>query len=172
MTWQVRRAFPEDAAALSLIAGASFLETFAGILDGPDIVAHCAANNGSAVFAKWLADPANVVAIAEHDAGRAPIGYTVLTRPDLPIDTGATDIELKRIYTLGRARGTGLGAALMQVAFADARALGHTRILLGVYGKNARAHRFYEKQGFSVAGTRQFLVGKTLHDDRIYARDL
>ncbi len=172
LSWRLRRASPVDAAALSLIAGASFLETFAGVLDGPDIVAHCAANSSPAAFAKWLADPHSAVSIAEYDSGRAPIGYTVLTAPDLPIETGAHDIELKRIYALSRTHGTGLGAALMQVTFDDARALGRTRVLLGVYGGNARAHRFYEKQGFTVAGSRQFLVGKTLHDDRIYARNL
>lgn len=170
MTWQVRRASPADAAALSLIAGASFLETFAGLLDGADIVAHCAAHSSPAAFATWLADPHSAVSIAEHAVGRAPVGYTVLTAPDLPIETTACDIELKRIYTLGRTHGGGLGAALMQAAFDDARALGRSRMLLGVYGGNARAHRFYEKQGFAIAGTRQFLVGKTLYDDRIYAR--
>ena len=34
----------------------------------------------------------------------------------------------------------------------------------------ARARAFYERQGFTVAGARQFLVGETLHDDAIYAR--
>ena len=50
--------------------------------------------------------------------------------------------------------------------------LGATRMLLGVYGKNLRAHRFYEKQGFVRIGERQFLVGVTLHDDFVYALDL
>ena len=168
--WRLRRASSQDAAALSLVAGASFLETFAGVLDGDDIVAHCAANSSPAAFAAWLNDSASAVLIGELDAGAAPVGYAVLTRPDLPIPTGAGDIELKRIYALARFHGTGLGPALMQAAFAGARTLGHRRILLGVYGGNTRAHRFYEKQGFEIAGTRRFLVGKTLHDDRIYAR--
>ena len=166
----MRRASPQDAAALALVAGASFLETFASVLDGADIVAHCAANSSAAAFAKWLADPASAVGIAEHEVGRAPVGYTVLSAPDLPIPTSPSDIELKRIYTLGRTHGAGLGAALMHHALDAARALGRTRVLLGVYGGNTRAHRFYEKQGFTIAGARQFLVGRTLHDDLVYAR--
>ena len=43
-------------------------------------------------------------------------------------------------------------------------------MLLGVFGGNHRAQRFYEKQGFVVAGTRKFKVGLTHHDDLIYAR--
>ncbi|MBS0284898.1 MAG: GNAT family N-acetyltransferase, partial [Proteobacteria bacterium] len=46
------------------------------------------------------------------------------------------------------------------------------RILLGVYGDNQRAQRFYRKQGFVVAGARRFLVGSTWHDDLIFARAL
>ena len=170
--WQLRRASIDDAAALSLVAGASFLETFAGVLDGADIVVHCAANSSPAAFRAFVGAADTIVSIAELTAGRAPIGYSVITTPDLPVPTTAADIELKRIYTLGRFHGGGLGAALMARAIADARAAGHGRMLLGVYGGNARAHRFYEKQGFAMVGTRQFRVGATLHDDRVYARTL
>ncbi|TPG21551.1 GNAT family N-acetyltransferase [Sphingomonas koreensis] len=170
MKASVRRAVAEDAAALALVGAATFLDTFAGILTGADIVAHCAANNAAEKFAAWIADPASVVAIAEAGDGRAPIGYTVLTPPDLPIEIGSADIELKRIYALSRMHGSGLGAQLMERALADAAALGKERVLLGVYGDNARARAFYERQGFTLAGTRRFRVGETLHDDVVYAR--
>ncbi|TPG42942.1 GNAT family N-acetyltransferase [Sphingomonas koreensis] len=166
----LRRAVAEDAAALALVGAATFLDAFAGILSGADIVTHCAANNAAAGFDAWIADPASVVAIAEAGEGRAPIGYSVLTAPDLPVDTGSADIELKRIYTLSRMHGSGLGAELMDRALADAAALGKNRVLLGVYGANARARAFYERQGFALAGTRRFLVGETWHDDVVYAR--
>jgi len=168
--WIIRRAEAQEPAALSLVASATFLEAFAGVLAGPDIVAHCAAKSSPAAFARWLADPGSVVALAEATEGAAPIAYTVLTRPDLPIETRADDIELKRIYVLERAHGGGLAVELMALALDDARALGKRRILLGVYGGNRRAQRFYEKQGFAVVGTRRFQVGNTLHDDLIYGR--
>lgn len=168
--WRLRRAGAGDAAALSLVASATFLETFAGLLDGRDIVAHCGEKSSAAAFAAWLTDDGCRAVLAELDVGGAPVGYTLLTPPDLPIDTGADDIELKRIYTLGRTHGAGLGAALMTRAIDDARAMRRTRLLLGVYGGNKRAQRFYEKHGFAVAGTRRFRIGATLHDDLIYAR--
>lgn len=172
MEWRLRRAEPADAVACALIAGATFLEAFAGILDGPDIVAHVGSKSDAESFAALIADPASVVTLAEAGVGAAPLGYTVLTTPDLPVPAEEGDIELKRIYALFPTHGTGLGPALMERAFSDARALGRKRILLGVYGGNQRAQRFYHKQGFVVAGERRFLVGSTWHDDLIFARAL
>ena len=57
-------------------------------------------------------------------------------------------------------------------AINDARALGRSRLLLGVLGANRRARDFYERQGFVLAGERQFQVGESLFDDVIYARDI
>lgn len=172
MEWRLRVPTEEDAAACSLIAGASFLEAFAGVLDGVDIVAHVADKSSEATFRGWIADPGSVVTLAVADRGSAPIGYTVLTAPDLPVAARAGDLELKRIYTLAPWHGGGLGAALMAAALVDARRLGAGRVLLGVYGGNKRAQRFYEKQGFVVTGERRFLVGATWHDDLVFAREL
>jgi GNAT superfamily N-acetyltransferase len=171
--WRLRRASVEDAPAAALVAGASFLATFAGILDGADIIAHVAKNSASETFATWACDPGSVVTLAEHPIGAAPVGYSVLTAPDLPIDTDAADIELRRIYTLPLAQGTGLGKALMARAIDDARAMGRSRLLLGVLGRNERARAFYERQGFTLVGHRQYQVGSMmLCDDVIYARTL
>jgi GNAT superfamily N-acetyltransferase len=170
--WRLRRASPADAPAVAMIAQASFLETFAGILAGPDIVAHCGKNSSPAVFAAWAEDPRAVVTLAEHADGAAPIGYTLLVPPDLPIALSAGDIELRRIYALSLAHGTGLGRAMMARAIDDARGLGKTRLLLGVLGRNIRARAFYERGGFVVVGERQYLVGSTLYDDLVYGRDI
>ena len=170
MNWRLRRAEEADAAALALVAGATFLEAFAGVLDGADIVAHVAAKSSAEAFRDWMRDPGSAVTLAEAEAGAAPLGYTVLTAPDLPVEPAPGDIELKRIYTLAPTHGGGLGPALMARALEDARALGCERVLLGVYGGNVRAQRFYAKQGFDVVGTRKFRVGATWHDDLVFAR--
>jgi ribosomal protein S18 acetylase RimI-like enzyme len=160
MQWRVRQAGTDDADRLSLVANACFLDTYAPSLDGADLVAHC------------LNDPASVVTLAELLPGGAPIGYTVLTAPDFPIALEPGDIELRRIYTLRQAYGSGIGPGLITQAFEDARRLGGKRMLLGVWDQNFRAHAFYERQGFVVIGSRQFIVGSETHDDPIYARDL
>lgn len=167
--WQLRRAGVHDTDALALVAGATFLEAFAGVLDGADIVAHVARNSSAAAFAHYLAAGA-MATLAVVDPGAAPVGYTLLTAPDLPVAPLPGDIELKRIYALAPYHGTGLGAAMIARALDDARDAGCGRVLLGVYGGNRRAHRFYEKHGFTVVGERRFLVGATWHDDRVYGR--
>ena len=155
---------PDDAAALSLIGGATFLESFAGILEGEAIIAHIASQNSADSFAKYLAAGAKGW-LAEAAQGGAPIGYALLTPQDLPGGEDG-DIELKRIYTLSRFHGSGVGAALMQAAS------GYKRLLLGVYRHNARAIAFYQKQGFEPIGTRQFNVGGTIYDDLVLAKPL
>ncbi|SEM61071.1 Ribosomal protein S18 acetylase RimI [Sphingomonas gellani] len=170
--WRLRRASVDDAPAAALIAGASFLETFAGVLRGADIVAHVEAKSSPAVFAAWAHDDRCVVTLVEHQSGAAPIGYSVLTPPDFPIAMHARDIELRRIYVLSRFHGAGLGPALMTRAVADAQAMGMSRLLLGVLSTNTRARAFYEKQGFSLCGERRFKVGGSWFDDVVYGRDL
>lgn len=168
--WRLKRATAADAAALSLVASACFLETFAGLLEGADIVAHCAKANHPDRFRDWAEDAGSRVVVAEIASGGAPIGYSLLTEPELPaVELHPDDIELRRIYTLSRAHGIGLGPALMAQALLDARAMGRKRVLLGVYAGNDRARAFYQKQGFVKVGERQYQVGATLCDDVIYA---
>ena len=167
-TWTIREAGEDDAATLALIGAATFLETFAGIIDGAAIVAHCAAHHSEAAYRAYLASGARAW-LAEAQPGGAPIGFVLVGSPDLTAAVEG-DIELKRIYSLSRFHGSGLGAALMQCAVAGAA--GHRRLLLGVYARNRRALAFYRKQGFADLATRQFNVGGKLYDDLVLARPL
>ncbi len=157
---------------LSLVAGASFLDAFAGALDGSDLLQHCQRNNSPESFAKYLAQPTARCVLAEVEPGDAPVGYTVCCEPDLPVDIAPTDYELRRIYLLHRFQGLGIGRVLMDKAVASAHELGRTRLLLGVYGKNFDAIRFYEKAGFQQIGERYFTVGSSVHHDAVMAREL
>jgi ribosomal protein S18 acetylase RimI-like enzyme len=168
----LRRCTPEDAPALALVGQATFLETFAGILRGPDIVAHCQRAHSVERYRTWLADPAYGLWLAEAGGG-APVGFMLAGPPDLPLpDVSATDVELKRIYLLSKFQGGGVGKRLMAEAASHAVAGGATRLLLGVYANNHAAIGFYERNGFTQVGTRQFDVGGTLYDDFIMGRTL
>ena len=166
--WRLREAGAEDCGALALIGAASFLDAFAGELEGAAIIAHCAEKHSPGAYRQyfeagchaWLAESAN---------GGAPIGFALTGPPDLAA-AGQGDLELKRIYTLSRFFGTGLGKDLMECAV-DAGA-GCERVILGVYTKNTRALRFYEKHGFAIIGTRQFQVGGNVYDDKVLARPI
>lgn len=169
----IRRCGAEDAERLAIVASATFLETYAGVIDGEDILAHCAHQNAPQRYAAWLADERYVFWLAETQSGCAPIGFSMLSPPELSsVVTLDGDLELKRIYLLHRFHGGGHGAALMQAAVDEARARGAGRLLLGVYAENARALAFYARNGFVPIGERRFRVGDTEYHDLVLAFDL
>lgn len=168
----IRTCAPEDAAALALVGQATFLQSYADVLPASDILAHCRTEHAEAYYAARLGKPDYGFWIAELTETASPVGYAMLSPPDLPVPTTARDLELKRIYLLHRFHGSGVGAGLMAAAAEAARARGAERLLLGVYGGNARAIAFYTRQGFSEAGVRKFLVGANVYDDLVLARAL
>jgi ribosomal protein S18 acetylase RimI-like enzyme len=169
----IRPAGLADLAALSLVGQATFLESYAGVLDSTDILAHCAHEHSPDLYRSTLRQPRARAWLAEAPVGRAAVGYILLGENTLLVpDRRPDDLEIKRIYLLHRFHGTGTGRALMDTALAAAREMGACRVLLGVYSRNTRALAFYDRAGFHHAGERRFLVGATLHDDFILARDL
>lgn len=167
--WTLVSAQADDADALALIGAATFLETFAGVLDGAAIVAHCGVAHASGYYAERL-KAAAWLAQVEHGA---PIGYALLDKPQLPeVEVREDDLELKRIYALSRFQGGGLGRALMATAQDEARRRGAQRLLLGVYAQNQRALAFYARAGFVRLGQRRFSVGGREYEDMILALDL
>lgn len=163
----IRRARPGDEDALALVGQATFLETFSGVLDGAAIVAHCRRAHSPAQYAAWLDDPRSAAWIAEAVPGAAPVGYLVLAPAELPSADSDRDVELKRIYLLGRYQGGGTGRRLLEQAVAHARAIGAARLLLGVYAGNDAAQRFYRRQGFAHLADRRFNVGGRDYDDHV-----
>ena len=172
MDWRLRRAEPGDEPALALVAAATFLQTYAGVVSRRNMLAHCQGKCSPEYFSPWLLSPEHIVTLAEHLEGDAPLGFTALTPPDFPIVFGPETIELRRIYILAATQGAGLGPALMERAMEDARALGKSRLALGVHPGNTRARAFYERHGFTIVGRRRFQVGDAVFDDPVYAREL
>ena len=168
----IRLAVEADAAELSLIGQAAFLDTYAEIVPGADLVAHCGRTHSVEVYARWLADPGCAVWLAETVTG-APVGYCVMIPAILThTQTHPADMEVLRIYVLSRFYGQGVGYRLMQVAVDVARSHGARHVVLGMLKKNARALAFYQRQGFAVVGTRSFQVGEMVMDDYVLALPL
>jgi len=165
----IREAGLGDEHRLALVGAATFLESYAGVLPGDDIIAHCATKHAPMIYEDWLIGGEARIWLAEAEQGRAPVGYAVMALPDLPLPTGPDDAELRRIYVLHRFHKEKVGWALMKTALDAARRTGRRRMLVGVYGKNERAIAFYKRVGFVVVGERQFQVGAMLHDDLILA---
>ena len=169
MTWRLQRAGAADAEALALVAAATFLETYHALIGMADILAHVAERCSPTTFAQGIDDPEAAVFCAMVEETGVPLGFAVLTPPDFPIPLTPDDIELRRIYTLAAAQGQGVGPALLAAALAEARARAKRRMLLGTHPENSRAQRFYEREGFTLAGRRRFRIGNRVFDDPVYA---
>jgi ribosomal protein S18 acetylase RimI-like enzyme len=169
----LRPALSDDAQTLALVGAATFLDAFAGTLPGPSIVEHCRRHHTPAAYLTYLALPTTAIWIAETTHQNGPVGYSMVTAPDLPIpDPQPTDLELKRIYLLSRFHGSGAGPALMDRAIESARTLGARRLFLGVYDGNARALAFYARTGFKMTGERTFQMGFNTFHDHVLSYDL
>jgi ribosomal protein S18 acetylase RimI-like enzyme len=172
LNFRIRRANAADAAELSLVGGASFLETFADEFGGRDIVAHVEEKLSQAAFRQLIEDEGARAWLVEQCETNAPLGYALVTTPELPVPTTDRDMELRRIYFLSRCHGTGAAAALLHEIITDVRDMGAYRLLLGVYAGNDRAAGFYSKHGFKKIGDRAYKIGSRTYDDHIYALDL
>jgi ribosomal protein S18 acetylase RimI-like enzyme len=167
----LRRATPADAAMLALLGSATFLTAFAHDHPGAALLNHCRTQHSAERYAAWAAAPDHALWLAETALG-APVGYAMMTPPDLTIPTAPGELELKRIYTLAGWQGAGLGRRLIETVIAEARARGAPRLYLCVYEINLAAQRFYARHGFERVAEQAFMVDDTAFNDLILARDL
>ncbi|RYG98010.1 MAG: GNAT family N-acetyltransferase [Alphaproteobacteria bacterium] len=161
----IRLGRPGDEAAFSLVGPATFLETFAEILQGRDIVAHCAEAHAAERYREWLSDSRYALWIVECERSNAPIGYMVIGPSQLPVQDIGNDIELKKIYLLSKFHGIGIGRQLISLAISYSISICSKRLLLGVYAHNDRAIAFYRDNGFEQIATRKYRVGDADYDD-------
>lgn len=167
MKTPIRRASPGDERMLSLIGAATFLETYAGVLDAADISAHCVVKHAPSFYAEQLTDPAWRLWLAEAEIGLAPVGFVSLGPAP-----ASNDLEIHRLYVLQRFHGQKIGAALLQVVVKAAQEMGRGRLIVGVNALNKSGVSFYEGAGFTRLGTRKFTIGATAHDDIVLGRPL
>lgn len=154
-----------DVEELADIAARTFALACPPSVAPESVAAFVDANLSAARFGEYLADPRRAILTAADD-GRI-IGYAMLIRG---VDDDAA--ELSKIYVAAEHHGSGVAAAMMDLALATAGGWGVTRVWLGVNQANRRAQRFYAKSGFTVSGTRTFQVGASRENDFVMTRVL
>ncbi|MGH7717283.1 MAG: GNAT family N-acetyltransferase [Gemmatimonadaceae bacterium] len=170
-TLRIRVASVADAPLLAELAARTFVETFAAENRAEDMTLHVARRYGVEIQGRELADPALTYLIAEVDGAVA--GYALVRAgPAPPCVTGPAPVEIWRFYVDRPWHGSGVAQALMTACESEARRRGGRTLWLGVWERNARARRFYEKSGFRDVGAKPFLLGTDAQTDRIMARDL
>ena len=168
---KIRPGVATDAAALAALGARTFSDTFLAENAPEDIAAFTAATFSDAKQAAELADVATRYLVAEDDG--ALVGYAKLHRGAAPdCIEGNALIQIARLYVAREQLGRGTGEALMARCVEDARKAGHDAVWLGVWERNARAIRFYERWSFRRVGEHVFLVGSDPQTDLLFRRAL
>ncbi len=104
----------------------------------------------AASVAQLIADPATEFLLGSVDGGASPCGVCQL-RFRHSVWTSSPDCWLEDLYVEEAARGRGVGAALVKLAFERAAARGARRIELDTNEQNYGAIALYESLGFSAS---------------------
>ena len=165
-----RDAVPADAAAMTEVVNATFVETFAPLYSEANL-RRFLSERTDAVHAQELADPAFTVRFAEDDG--AIIGFAKLGPPALPFPpTRRVAIELRQLYVYRRHHGAGVARMLMDWVIMTARQRGAADLYLSVFTDNPRARAFYARYGFVEVGPYHYMVGDQADEDIICRLDL
>jgi GNAT superfamily N-acetyltransferase len=146
---EVRRARPEDAAAVAGVHVRSWKSAFSGLLP-QDYLDALRPEDRLAQWEKALSGwPWPVVVVGEEDGG--VVGF-VAVAPSADADAAGDVGEVQTLYLEPGARGSGRGAVLLDAGLAQLARAGFRRSTLWVLHTNAPARRFYERQGWVADG--------------------
>jgi diamine N-acetyltransferase len=155
-----------DAVRLSAFAEGIYRATFSPWNTPEDMDIYCASAFGPDIQLRELREPKMTTLIAEH--ANEPVAYAQLSN-DTSDDcvAGTRPVELRRFYVAARYHGTALARELMSRVIHLAHDAGHDVLWLGVWERNSRAIRFYEKCGFRAVGDHLFWMGNDRQRDLV-----
>lgn len=171
-SFRVRRASLDDAARIASVGAKLFAQALAAQNTIDNMVEYLARSFGEEQQRRELADPRNLMWLAE-DENAGPIGYAhlKLDSPTPRLST-AKPAELSRIYADARWHGRGVGAELLRTCIDAATTAGAGALWLAVWKENPRGIAFYRKNGFRVVGEQTFHLGSDPQHDWVMVRDL
>ncbi len=161
---EIQRAGPRDVAALVEAGRQTFSETFQNTISEENLAQYLDDSFHPDRILEELSHPESLFYLAHINGAVA--GY-------LKINTGKAQtepqdeaaLEVERIYVKKEWHGKLVGQALMDHALEIARDKKATYVWLGVWPKNYRAVRFYQKYGFEVFDTHTFYTGGEYQTD-------
>ena len=148
----IREARREEVSAIVRLLADDQLGSGREVVADPPLPAYLEA------FDKIAADPRNLLAVAEDEAGRV-VGTLQLTFIPGLSNQGAELALIEAVRVDSGLRGQGLGAQMIAWAMDEARRRGCRNVELFTHNSRIDAQRFYERLGFekSHAGMRRAL---------------
>lgn len=167
---KIRQAQPQDLGDLLHMARTAFLQAFTAGNKPENVTAYLNEAFTMDQFEKEMENPASRFMVAEL-AGEI-IGYVKVN--EVPAQTDLHDpdsLEISRLYVLEDFLGLGVGKILLDHAIDFAKQNQKKYLWLGVWEKNARAIRFYEKNGLRIFGSHPFPFGDEIQTDYLMRID-
>jgi ribosomal protein S18 acetylase RimI-like enzyme len=160
----LREAEIADLASLLDVAQTSFVQAFTEGNKPENVQAYLSQAFTSVQLEKEWRNPASTFLLASLE-GKL-VGYTKVNLAAAQTDVQDPEsLEVARLYTLEEVWGKGVGQFLLDAALVFAKEKGKTFVWLGVWEHNARAIRFYEKNGFKTFGSHPFPFGDEIQND-------
>lgn len=163
---KIRYANENDALLLADLSRKTFEDTFAESNTPDDMALYLSRSFSQEKQAAELRDPNVTFLVAEIND--TAVGFANLKANSMCDEiTSTIPMELERIYAVQEYIGKGVGAELMKASLKEAQEGGFNCLWLGVWDKNEKAIKFYERWGFKKTGLHPFVLGKDLQNDFI-----
>lgn len=166
-----RRARPDDALCLGVLAIQVFMDTYATGGVRPSVAREVLSTYSTQACAAWLERNDCLVEVAELDGHLLAFSQTTLGAAHELAPAGA-QAELLRLYVQQPFIGRGLGRALLRHAEQSAAAAGAQVLWLTAWVHNQRARGFYAHQGYVDHGQTWFEFEGERHQNRLLAKVL
>lgn len=164
MSYLIRKANFADLSSLVEMAKTAFVQAFTEGNKIENVNAYLEEAFTIEQFTEEMESPSSVFFLLEIDgdlAGYAKVNF-------VPAQTDLNDqasLEVARLYLLQEYVGLGFGKILLNHTINFAKLNRKKYLWLGVWERNARAIRFYEKHGLSIFGSHPFPFGDEIQTD-------
>jgi ribosomal protein S18 acetylase RimI-like enzyme len=168
---QVEACVPTDADLIADLGWRTFEETYAADTSKENMERHLAEAYAPDQVRRELTTPGSRFFVAR--VGDVPAGYLKVNTGDAQTELKeAAGLEIEALYVSGEFQGRGIGGLLLEKALGEAEAVDADYVWLGVWERNVKGRRFWERMGFVEFGAHPFRFGGIEHTDVMMKREL
>jgi len=163
MNISIRTATLNDANALRVFSIAAFNHAYAEHNTAADMQNYLTTHFSEEKVHDELLDASLHFFVAHEN--EELVGYAKLNLACEPQTGVKNPVEIARLYTKPEYIGRGIGKMMLRAVEEFALSNGYDAIWLSAWQRNFRAVNFYQREGFRITGTLQFVLGVDVQDD-------
>lgn len=168
---QVKKATIDDLHTIQRIGRETFSETFSDSNTEADMNKYLEDSFNEYKVKAELSNPGSLFFVAWEK--EEPVGYLKVNFGNAQTEQqDDTALEIERIYVKSSHHGKRVGQLLYEKALEIAEHENNSYVWLGVWEKNPRAIRFYEKNGFTAFDKHIFKMGNDEQIDIMMKKEL